>query len=119
MEYSILSPGAKNPLPFSGLWMDQTTRYPLRWKARPAYTSTSNKPADELFTPASSLNVGDAAIFSAPLAGVDDLSSIRITIHKKDEKPGPSRLPSNEYPLQPSGTDASLYTDDQLSETIG
>lgn len=136
-------PGAQNPLPLSGLWPDESNRYPFLWVARRAVPTRSAStessdtaarnskkcgviPPDSLFAPDGEGGLaGDAVIVQTPLACVDDLSSIRVTLHRSSEEekarqetptiPGamPMSLSNSEL-----SSDPRKYSHERLSDAV-
>ncbi|CAD6589261.1 MAG: hypothetical protein CYPHOPRED_004770, partial [Cyphobasidiales sp. Tagirdzhanova-0007] len=117
MQYSILQPGARSPLPLSGLWKSDTERCPLRWESRSSAEFTPY-PDPSIYVPAANDNNYP---FLHALATPDDLSSIRITIHSKDveeelfKKRTSPPITKNKFP---SGVDNARFAHARLSDHI-
>jgi hypothetical protein len=113
-----LQPGAKNPLPLSGLWKSDDERFPLRWKRRPNAAHAAKVPSDTTFQPA---YLNSSYPYPHALAQVDDLCSIRITIHNKDAEAAANRAAAKPA-IVPNKIrlphDPRLFQHERLSEAL-
>lgn len=131
-------PGAQNPLPLSGLWPDESNRYPFLWVARRAVPTRSSStesseaaawnnrkcgiiPPDSLFAPGID---GEDAVVQTPLACVDDLSSIRVTLHRSSEEENARQNAPTVSSAMPTDHNSELssdprkYSHERLSDAV-
>lgn len=78
MRYGLNQPGARNPITLSGLWPDNETRCPLKWETR--RPKASNTPTSDAYQPAGRYR---HLPVKPPVAQLDDLSCLRVTMHKR------------------------------------
>ena len=114
----ILQPGAKNPLPLSGLWKSDDERFPLRCKRRPNTTHAAKTPDESTFQPA---YLNPSYPYPHARARVDDLCSVRIAIHDKDTEAAASKS-ATKTAIVPNRNklphDPRIFQHERLSEAL-
>lgn len=115
----ILHPGAKNPLPLSGLWKSDSVRFPLRWKRRMDSEGTAKHGVPHIL--AKSASKGPKGAYAPAIDTQDDLASFRISVHSKEAeallaqaKMGPT-IPVNRTHVPQENV---LYVAQELSEYV-